>query len=245
MRDILVQISHHLRHHFSMTLGALIVSFDRDAEALAITAKALTQRCIGLDDLVVVTHPGTGERVKAVCTDLGIRSVEDTEAGHLPGYIGQQYSKLKADLWLQTDCVLHVDSDTVAIREHSKDYWITNSKIRLYSQRADSAEARIWYDVMTNVLGVVPERDYVMVTHPIVHLRSVHAAARNYVESVHKLPLLDYLAGTRPFSEFNLLGHIAQSEFQDFYEVIDSPRDKNSPYFRYASSGSVVRHMLR
>ena len=220
----------------SKTIGIFIRSYDGDAKWLQRTLPIMVARARGYDDIAVVGIPDECLTVRQIAEDCGVRFVEDRLAGRIiDGYINQQYTKMRADLFMQTDYILYVDSDCVCTEEHAPDILFDDGlPVMLYSDwehvggRVGGGDASCWFEPTKNALGFEPAYEF-MRKLPLLYPYEVVRGCRQHIELQHMTTLAKYLGRQNTFSEFNAIGAYAYAHHRDKFKWV-CPETEGIPY---------------
>ena len=143
-------------------------------------------------------------------------------------YLGQQVTKLNADLYSSADFICHIDSDTVWLHDISPNDFIHQGKAIMYYEPYDKIGECPWQPIVEETLGWKPEFEF-MRRPPHIYPRWIYKEMRDFLQARHKMPF-DTFVSTRPerkFSEYNTLGAFAwkhhKNKFDWRYPTQDKP----------------------
>ncbi len=166
---------------------------------------------------------------------------------HGQGYCEQQLDKLMADLYSDADHILFWDSDCIAIRPLHPDDLIVDGAPRClithYSKlvHPDGSPAVPWQPVAEKALGHPCEYE-AMRQHPFLVPRRVLKEFREYMFSLHGIPLETYIAETKgSFSEFNCLHNFALSHTPLVFTWMNTDNGVPEPFVKQFWSYSGLR----
>ena len=148
---------------------------------------------------------------------------------HKDGYIDQQWTKLHADEFCNSDYVIHLDSDCVVLRSLD-DLFVGRKPIMLKTPyRLMEGDSLTWRGVTAGYVGFNPDYEY-MRRQPLVYPRHAYKAVRGFVEKVkgpwHKwFPKIS----NRSLSEYNVIGAVCDKELHDDFHWIDTEFDPLPP----------------
>lgn len=189
-----------------MSMSIFIKTWVNDIPWLRYSLRSIEKFASGFDEVVVVADSDcrNEEWIKDYATR--IEFVEKWENG----YIQQQYIKLQADTFINSDMVLFVDSDLVFNTPFTPETFLKDNLPILLKTRYESADiAQIWRPLTEKAVGWSVEWEY-MRRMPLCYWRdSLDAFRTVYPDLSFKLKKI---RGNR-FSEFNALG-----AFIDRYE---------------------------
>jgi uncharacterized protein DUF6492 len=147
----------------------------------------------------------------------------ETCADYRDDYLGQQATKLHADLYTDAELICHVDSDCIFVRPTTPQDLIVGGKAVIVSRPyADLGRHWPWQRPTEEFLGTEVSHDF-MQRPPFVFPRWLYEEVREHAFSAHRLSLERYVT-TRPprgFSEFNVLGAWAKAHHPDSFVWID------------------------
>jgi Family of unknown function (DUF6492) len=179
--------------------------------------------CEGFEEVVVVVPrkslpwlrrarlPGSSARLEA-CADVP------------DDYLGQQVTKLEADLYTACDFVCHVDSDCVFHRPtHPEDLVREGRPLVRFCENRLLGRHRPWHGPTERFLGWPVAFDF-MRHPPFTFPRWLYAEVRDHCRRVHGAELSAYVLGqrARAFSEFNVLGAYAYARHPEAFEWVQT-----------------------
>lgn len=179
--------------------------------------------------VLVVCPDGDADVIRKVTNNWDV-PLSTTTPTHKDGYLDQQWTKLHADCFCaQATHIIHVDSDCIWI-----DGWeslfqdgkplLLKTPYRLLE--GDGAYA--WRRITGNAIGFVPNYEY-MRRQPLVYPRELYKIARDRMRSLcPNEGLENWFKGIkdRSFSEFNVLGAIADLFLHDQFVWLDTETDE-------------------
>lgn len=197
------------RKTLSSKTAIFIRSYDRDLSWLKYCLASIEKFGGKYDYAMVVADRKTGSNVLGYCGSIGFPHAVDDESSQIQrGYIAQQYTKLRPDLFLPKDIdyVCNIDSDCMLTLDHDPSVLFEGGRpLMLYTPYADLGDAAAWRAPTEAAVGHPVENEY-MRRFPLVYPLEVFEPARRHLEGLHGKWLLHYLQGTPIFSEFNYLG---------------------------------------
>jgi hypothetical protein len=192
-----------------MGCALFVRTYWRDLDWLALSLASIARFCRDFDDIVVVL-PRRSEpwlRRTALPPVGRIEFCRD----YRDDYLGQQATKLHADLFTDAEFICHVDSDCIFTRNVGPDELIVDGK-PLIKMRAigQLGRERPWQGPTESFLGSPVAFDF-MCHPPFTFPRWLYARVREHAQAVHRMNLETYLERQPPrgFSEFNVLGALA------------------------------------
>ncbi|MET9450145.1 hypothetical protein [Streptomyces cinerochromogenes] len=208
------------------TLDIVIRSFHRDRRWLRLALRSVSVFASGHRQVVVIVPRSSlarmdreeieSDRVRLhVCRD------------YADDYLGQQITKLHADLYTDAEAVLHLDSDHVFVAP-------CDLRARLFDHGRprmafDSGSTRPatdgWRQCPAAFLGE-PVGPDVTSPPPVVVPRDVYAALRGFCREKHGVSIARYAfaAGVGRFCEFALLRGFALTRERERYAWVDGAR---------------------
>lgn len=215
-------------------IGVLIRSYDGDAKWLAYTLPRLLQRATGYNDLVVTGIPSQCEQVARICAEHGVEFKPDEESAKIPnGYLNQQYTKMRAHLFLENDYIAHVDSDILALEGADFNNLMDGDKaVILWDAWEDVGDAQCWRNCTAYALGQDPKFEF-MRRLPLVYHRDTQRDCCAFIEQTHNESLLEHIARGSRFSEFNVLGAYAWRFERDKYKWVQGKWDNTVTGFKW------------
>lgn len=204
-------------------MAIFIRTYRNDAQWLVYCLRSINKFCSGYSETVVVC-PVSDHTIIAPLVKYPNMRVDVTEDEPERGYVLQQVTKMKADMYTNADYVLYTDSDCVFTKPNSPSTWFNAGKIVYlitpWAQLADSGAMK-WKAITEAALGFEVQEE-VMRRLPLVYPRSVISACRAWVESLHKMSLREYVLAQPEFSEFNVMGNFALHQKPQQFDFWDT-----------------------
>ena len=136
------------------------------------------------------------------------------------GWILQQIVKLEASRRLGKSAVVHLDSDTVLIRDLTAEDFVRDGRARLFREvfKTKYDDHQVWVSECARVLGLTGEvpTDVHYVGWPVVWNSSVIEALKTKIETLHDGDWRLNLMRMKMLSEYHLYGL--------YYEFIHEPK---------------------
>ena len=202
-----------------MRSAIFVRSYWKDLDWLHLCLSSIERFCRGFDEVVVVMPESTRPWMLRSPVPRGVRIC--FSPNYPDDYLGQQVTKLQADLIVDADLITHVDADCIFTRvTHPCDLAPGGRPQVLTRPIAELGRHYPWRRPTEEFLGFPVELDF-MQHPPFVYPRWLYPLLRRHCLDVHGLPIERYVTSrpTRGFSEFNVLGayayhyHAANFEF--------------------------------
>lgn len=218
----------------SPRVDILIVSYAPDAVWLSYCLRSIRRWATGFGEVRVVYPERDDTAMWPRVTEYGGTPVPyDEPAGPL-GHLYNNLTKCKADLYCQSNHILHVDSDCIFVRETSPaEFFYNGLPILLGRAWENAADAICWREPVTRALGFTPPYE-TMARLPIIHNRLAYSLTRTHVAGVVGMDFDRFVLGTKNtfpygFCEFNTIGGIALSQLAQYYHFTEVPPYPESP----------------
>lgn len=139
----------------------------------------------------------------------GIKVVKEHDFANNIDYIGQQISKLQADIWSDADYFCYVDSDCIFTREsHLNEYYFKNNKIIILKDEwCNVGDAKCWLPGLKN-LDLLTDYEF-MRRLPQIYPSSILPKIRELIVQKTCKDFINgciYIHQKFKFSEFNIMG---------------------------------------
>jgi len=222
-----------------------IRTYWKDIGWLRYCLESIAAYCEGFRDVIVVAPASSRERIERAGLRPGARFVWCRD--YADDYLGQQATKLMADLHSDADLICHVDSDCVFnIRTTPRD--LMQGRRPFISRRSIEALGgrSPWRKPTETFLGWPVAHDY-MCHPPFLFPRGLYAEVRAHATSVHGVDIETYLAAQprRGFSEFNVLGALAWARHREAFAWIDAETSPRAPRCRWYWSWGGIDPAIR
>jgi hypothetical protein len=229
-----------------MQVDIFIRTYHKDLPWLEHALRSIHKHVTGHRRIIVAIPEGQGHLLAHLTAETVIE-VPDLE----DGYLGQQLTKMEAWKCTDADCVLFWDSDVVAkepIDIHAE--YFKDGKPILYKTRYSSIPGTPWQGVTEKALDISVGWEY-MRRMPIIHLSDVLKETMDLIEETHGLSMRTYLDAQphKAFSEFNVIGAVADLLHRDSYTIIDTesidmPPNKVAQFWSWGGITNEVRQQL-
>jgi len=136
------------------------------------------------------------------------------------GWVMQQIVKFEASRTLGHSVIVHLDSDTVLIRDLTPEDFVENGRARLFRETFETTfdDHQVWVDECAHLLalkGEIPENVH-YVGWPVVWHSGVIDALKSQIEALHPGDWRHNLIRMKMLSEYHLYGI--------FYEFLHDPK---------------------
>lgn len=208
------------RLEYGVSCDIVIRSYYRDFRWLRYCLASIDRYCHGFRNVVVVI-PQTS---LAKWRWLGLRADRVVCCpAYRDDYLGQQVTKLFADIYSDADYVCHVDSDCVFQRSTTPGDLADAGRPHVLMEpyaRLDSHAP--WQALTERFLGAEISYEF-MRRPPYTYPRWLYPALRKWCQARHGVSLDEYVLSRPPrgFSEFNALGAYAYRHHRDSFAWLD------------------------
>lgn len=198
-----------------MSTSIFIKTWENDLEWLQFSLKSILKHASGIDEIIIAADASCVSHVYPMAGPARVISVPDWENG----YIQQQWVKLNAHHYTNSDYILYVDSDCVFKTAFSPESFMRDGKpILLKTKYELVGDGAIWKPITENFVGWAVEYEY-MRRLPWMYKCSSLANFHHYFDD------LEYTLKSmvdRSFSEFNALGAYIDKFESDEYYISDT-----------------------
>lgn len=166
-----------------------------------------------------------------------------------PGYLGQQATKLRADLHTNSDYIFYMDSDCCLTRDITPLDFMVDGKTKWRVTPFENArnDQSVWIGPMEKFVGKRPTHEC-MREHPFLVPRWALREVQKFCEYKHGMPIWEYVMGQADprselaltFSEWNCLGWFLFTHHHDRFEWVDD-KDANPCVFQGFTHGGEKR----
>lgn len=206
-----------------MTCDIFIRSYYRDFSWLAYCLEAISRHCRGFRKVVLVVPASSRERLDW----LGLKADETlTCPDYRDDYLGQQVTKLHADLLTDADFICHIDSDCIFQRRTRPADLFQDGRPRVLMARYARLDRHVPWKALTERFLGWPVANEFMRTPPYTFPRWLYPALRQHAQAKHGMPLEQYIVSQPPrgFSEFNALSAYAFRRHREHFTWVDVHR---------------------
>lgn len=219
------------------------VAYDNDLEFLKYNLKSIEKYCKNYHKNIVLLddHLNDCKKTQEYLDNIGQPYFVDKSAKSIKtGYVRQQYIKFLADKYMPEDCdfICWVDCDNIFIKEHNPEVYFKNNKpiVLKYSyeniykklkEKREPARAsrdinsfKIWQETTSELVGFDVDYEY-MQSMPFVYPMQTQKNFREYLENLHKKPLLNILKDVDLMADANVIGAYCEKFEKDRFYWID------------------------
>lgn len=211
-----------------MATDIFIVTYRRDAARLEFCLRSIRKHCRSFRRTVVV-GPIVDEEVFVPMCNRYPATVYVPQPEYGDGHLWQNIIKTEADLYTDSDFVMHIDSDLTFTRGCTPLDVSTGGKPDLFYGRYGDAKSCApwvpWKQVTENALGRTVEVE-TMRRFPILYPRGLYSATRSRIEAANEKRFRDFVRDApklghayHGYSEFNALGCTAYYNFPDQFKL--------------------------
>lgn len=193
----------------TIKIDIFIRSYPKDFEILKYCLISIRKNIKDYNDIFICVRNKDYEALKREINTEGCIVVQDHDYPDDIDYLGQQLSKINADIWSNADYILFMDSDCICYNTtYLKDSFFSNEKlIILKDYWKDVGQATCWKKCL-NDLKILTEFEF-MRRLPQIYPRNVLPKIRQLITNKTSK---DFINGSiqiykkSMFSEFNIIG---------------------------------------
>ena len=236
-----------------MICDLFIRSYWKDLDWLRFCLESIETYCHGFRAVVVVLPESSRAAVQRRAPWRGVRT--EWCRDYHDDYLGQQATKLLADLYTDADLICHVDSDCIFQRRTCPSDLMRDGRPRIVRLSNERLSKRHPWRASTEKFLKWPVPYDFMRRPPFVYPRNLYSAVRTHALSVHGVDIETYITAqpVRGFSEFNVLGALAWAHHRDDFAWIDDDETIEEPCCRWfwswggldASTRHEIQQILR
>jgi hypothetical protein len=236
-----------LRPSRNKSCDIFIRSYYKDFDWLAYCLASIDKFCSGFRSVIVVVPRSSWpslHKLRSTARNVQFMVCRD----YLVDYLGQQVTKLHADLFTDSDLICHVDSDCIFTRPVSPGDLLQEGRVRiLMCLIANLGYRSPWQRSTEKFLGWSVTYDF-MQNPPFTFPRWLYTEIRKHALQMHGVSLRQYvISRPRPvFSEFNVLGAYAYERHRELFQWVDLQAVDRVEYVcRYYWSGGGLTPRIR
>jgi hypothetical protein len=207
------------------TSGIFIRTYYKDAERLRYTLLSIGRYCSGFSEVVVCCQESSKFAIETVTADFDfVRLV--ICANFEDDFLGQQITKLRANQYMKSDIIFHVDSDCVFNKPFRPEMMMERGRPVLYNQSyAYFYRNKVFspWQRSTSILLARQVDFEFMALFPLAYPRGLYAHLELWFHREHS-KTYDQIGQILPnasqeLSEFNLLGAFSYYLANDLYHI--------------------------
>lgn len=203
-----------------MKVDIFIRTYEKDLEALSYCLRSIEKFCKGFRH-VIITIPAKDRHLLGYDPRYKVHAVPH----YHNDYLGQQATKLYADVYTDADLVMFLDSDCIVTKPITPSSFMKKGKpFQLKTKYSEmSGDVLNWQGITSRALGFTPEYEY-MRRHPLMYWKEHFSQLRNAMQVKHNTKLETYVMSqpNNSFSEFNVLGAFCERYYPNMYEFQDT-----------------------
>tara|TARA_R110000868_G_scaffold281159_12_gene541547 strand:- start:72 stop:788 length:717 start_codon:yes stop_codon:yes gene_type:complete len=229
-----------------MTYDIFYRTYCGDAKWLDYSLQSIHKFVTGYSSVIVTAPESSKEVIEPIVLKHGFKFIV-CDAIHADDYVGQQVTKMYADLYTTSDLVVHVDSDVIFTKhvtlqsflnaEGTKPLNLKTLYVDIVTPWKSITERNVKFDVQYEYMRRIP------LTYP----RESYKNVREYIEKVHGITFYEFIHSITngEMSEFNIIGAVLEQyypnciEWQDTHGTVPMPE----PFaMQYWSWGGLENH---
>jgi len=199
-----------------VAMDIVVRSHYRDLQWLQYCLRSIVRFGSGFRRTLVVVPESCRERIRRSPLD----HVETVFCpNYADDYLGQQVTKLCADMVTDADYILHIDSDCAFHSPVQPDDFFVDGCPEVMITPVELFDGDPpWQAQTERAVGFSVKYDY-MRRQPLVYPRWLYGKLRDHVHTFHGRELADFVLAQGPlgFSEFNALGALAHRNYPDAF----------------------------
>lgn len=214
-----------------MNTSLFVRTYAKDAAWLRHCLRSLEKFATGFLQKVIVTPKDSHEVIQPLAAEFGWEYDVCEELAQ-ESYVSQQITKLMADQWCSGENICYVDSDVIFTRPFSPECLVDeDGKILLLKTAYDTIESP-WRPITEQVVGFPVEFE-MMRRLPLTYPRELLQKTRDHIEQTHGKSFKDFAREIkgRHFSEFNVMGAIAERFMPEKFRFIDTNVEELPPLY--------------
>jgi hypothetical protein len=210
----------HQHSRKELNCDIFIRSYYKDFGWLSYALRSVRKYCYGFSKIIVVVPESSRRKLDwlGLAGDVTIICPD-----YRDDYLGQQITKLTADLISDADFICHIDSDCIFQKQTRPEDLFERRKPRILMAPYARLDHRIPWKVLVESLLCHEVEFEFMRTPPYTFPRWLYSEFRTHILSLHGCSLDDYILKQPPrgFSEFNALGAFAYDRYYSAFHWLD------------------------
>jgi len=225
-----------------MTYDIFYRTYSGDAVWLEYSLQSIHKFVSGYSSVIVTAPESSREIIKPIVFKHGFKFI-GCNVMHRNDYIGQQATKMCADLYTSSDVVVHVDSDVIFIKPVTLQSFLNAEGTKPLNLK--SAYANIvtpWKSITESNVKFKVHYEY-MRRIPLVYPREIYKKTRDHLERVHGTTFTKFIRSipirSNAMSEFNIIGAVSEQyypnciEWQDTHGPVPIPEPFATQYWSW------------
>jgi hypothetical protein len=227
-----------------MTYDIFYRTYRGDAKWLEYSLQSIVKFVTGYSSVIVTAPESSREIIEPIVKKYGFKFIECEAIHPSEDYVGQQATKMFADLYTTSDIVVHVDSDVIFTRDVTLETFLNSSGTKPLNLKSAYANIETpWKPITERLVKFEVDYEY-MRKQPIIYPREIYKPTRDHLEKVHGISFHELVRSidNREFSEFNIIGAISEKYYSDLIEWQDTHDQKPLPepcVIQYWSWGGI------
>jgi len=231
-----------------MTYDIFYRTYAGDAVWLEYSLQSIHKFVTGYSSVIVTAPESSRSVIEPIVLKHGFKFIA-CQALHRNDYVGQQATKMYADLYTTSDLVVHVDSDVIFTKPVTLQSFLNAEGIKPLNLKSAYANINTpWKKVTESHVGFKVHYEY-MRRIPLVYPREIYKHTRHHLEKVHGITFNKFIrsmrSATSSISEFNIIGAISERyypnciEWQDTHGTVPIPEHYAIQYWSW---GGINNH---
>jgi len=213
-----------------MTYDIFYRTYSGDAVWLEYSLQSIHKFVTGYSSVIVTAPESSRAIIEPIVLKQGFK-FSGCDAIHKDDYVGQQATKMYADLYTTSDIIVHVDSDVIFTKSVTLQSFLNAEGTKPLNLK--SAYANIdtpWKSITEARVGFEVHYEY-MRRIPLIYPREIYKHTRDHLEKVHGITFYEFIRSikNREMSEFNIIGAVSELyypnciEWQDTHGTVPIP----------------------
>lgn len=229
-----------------MTYDIFYRTYAGDAVWLEYSLQSIHKFVTGYSSVIVTAPESSKAIIEPIVLKHGFKFIA-CQALHRDDYVGQQATKMYADLYTSSDLVVHVDSDVIFTKPVTLQSFLNAEGTKPLNLKTPYVDIDTrWKRITEASVGFKVHYEY-MRKIPLTYPREIYKCTRNYLEKVHGITFNKFIRSipTGKMSEFNIIGAVSERyypnciEWQDTHGTVPIPE---SCAIQYWSWGGIEHH---
>lgn len=229
-----------------MTYDIFYRTYSGDAAWLDYSLQSIHKFVTGYSSVVVTAPESSREIIERIVLKHGFKYIV-CDAIHTDDYVGQQATKMYADLYTNSDIIVHVDSDVIFTKPVTLQSFLNAEGTKPLNLKSAYANIETpWKSITEASVKFEVHYEY-MRRIPLAYPREIYKQIRDHIEKVHGVTFYEFIRSitNREMSEFNIIGAVSDQyypnsiEWQDTHGTIPIPESFATQYWSW---GGVHDH---